>query len=998
MVNVGIRFKPSYALLASWFSTSCSFGHLAASLYNAMKRIMVVFTAFNIEGLTMATLSGKTAAKDFVERWSGRGDEKQDAQSYWRDLLVNVLGAPSATLANFVSFERKVPGGYIDVFIEDTGVLVEQKSLGIDLEKSQQQSDGALLTPYEQGARYAMRLPLSIRPRWIIACNFERMLIYDQENDPTGEHPQELLLENLPNELYRLGFILDKSNSRIEREKELSVKAGEIVGKLYKSFAEQYRNLDTDEHEQRSLNMLIVRLVFLLYAEDAGLFNSHGALYDYLKPFPVEQMRRALMELFEILDTPEEERDPYARPDLLEFRYVNGGLFADRDIIIPQFTEQIKLDLLVEASSKFDWSGVSPTIFGAVFESTLNPDTRRSGGMHYTSVENIHKVIDPLFLDDLKAELERIEGLKSERDRRIRLKAYQQKLSQINVFDPACGSGNFLTESYLALRKLENRAIEGMQRDGTAQLGFEGETNPIKVSLSQFHGIEINDFAVSVAKTAMWIAESQMIEATQEIVYQVIDFLPLKSGANIQEGNALRMNWDEDVLPADRCAYICGNPPFLGHISRSEEQSQELRDVWQRNDIGRLDYVSGWYKKAIDYAAANDAIEWAFVSTNSIAMGEPVPALFGYVFDNGWRIKFAHRTFVWDSEASDRAHVHVVIIGFTKSDAKPMLFSYSRLQGEPTAAIASNINGYLLDAPNVFIEQRRDVLSPSLNPVTMGNMPRGTGLIIEADDIAPFMEDPIASKYVRRFLMGRELINNGERYCLWMEDLDPKDVQQSELLRSRIEDVRLSRLESSAKSTREMAETPHLFGQRAFVPTSNYVGIPSVFSGNRKYATCDYLEPSVIPGNKIYVCDDSDGFQFAMISSNAFIAWQKAIGGRLKSDCNFSNTVVWNNFPVPEFNDEARQKVIDAGKLVLSARAAHEGDSLAQMYDGISPLPENPSRADLVKYDQRIYDDLREAHRALDAAVAEAFGIDFAGDEGKIVAHLFKLYADATKE
>lgn len=529
-------------------------------------------------------------AKEFVERWTGRGDEKQDAQSYWRDLLVNVLGVPSSTLANFISFERKVQGGFIDAFIEDTGVLIEQKSLGIDLSKPQKQSDGSELTPYGQAARYAAKLPFSLRPRWIITSNFDTILVYDQEKDPSGQEPYEIRLCDLPNELYRLSFITDKANSRLERERELSVKAGEVVGKLYASLSSQYQNIQDDPNEQRSLNILIVRLVFLLYAEDAGLLQHHGALYDYLKPIPVPQMRQAIIDLFRVLDTPdgsggtENKRDPYLAPELLEFPYINGGLFSEENIIVPQFTDQIKLDLLVEASSKFDWSDVSPTIFGAVFESTLNPETRRAGGMHYTSIENIHKVIDPLFLDDLRKELESIEALKTDRDRKIRLKAFQKKLGTINILDPACGSGNFLTESYLSLRKLENRVIEGLIGEQIG-IGFEGENNPIQVKLSQFYGIEINDFAVSVAKTALWIAESQMIEATQEIILQVLDFLPLKSNSNIVQGNALRMDWN-DVLPADRCSYIVGNPPFVGSAMRSKNQTSDLEFVFREEKSG----------------------------------------------------------------------------------------------------------------------------------------------------------------------------------------------------------------------------------------------------------------------------------------------------------------------------------------------------------------------------------------------------------------------------
>lgn len=500
----------------------------------------------------------------------------------------------------------------------------------------------------------------------------------------------------------------------------------------------------------------------------------------------------------------------------------------------------------------------------------------------------------------------------------------------------------------------------------------------VKVSISQFFGIEINDFAVSVAKTALWIAEEQMLDQTAELLFQPFDFLPLSSNSNIICTNALRTNW-EDLLPAEECTYIIGNPPFLGHISRSTEQANELRGVWGISNIGRLDYVTGWYKKALDYLKDNNTAEWAFVSTNSITMGEPVPVLFRSVFSAGWKIKFAHTTFIWDSEASDGAHVHVVVIGFAREVKEPILYHYDNENNLISRTEAHLINGYLKDAPNVFIEQRRNVLSPMLNQVTMGNMPRGTGLIIEPEDYPEFQKDPIAMKYVRPFIMGRELIHNTERYCLWMEDLDFVDLDNSELLRNRVNSVRDFRLNSSAQSTRDMANTPHLFGQRAFVPTGTYLGIPKVFSKNRKYATCALLSPTVIPGDKIYVVDDSDGFQFSIISSIFFIVWQKAVGGRLKSDCSFSNTIVWNNLPVPEFRNKERQNIIDAGKAILDARAAHPGKSLAEFYD-----------PDLMPQD------LLCAHHALDAAVEEAYGVNFNGDEEKIVAHLFGLYEGLT--
>ena len=523
----------------------------------------------------MNQIEQKKAAKEFVERWKDfNGTELEGCQKYWMDLLVNVFRLP-ATLQG-VEFERKVKGRRIDVFYEDRGVLVEQKAPGLDLDKQYERGkdeggDARLVTPYQQGKWYADNLPYSIRPRRIVVCNFGEIRVYDQESPNPEKDYISLSLEELPEKLFMLAFLADKSESRCVREKELSVQAGEIVGRLYRSFAAQYANIDTDAHEQRSLNILLVRLVFLLFAEDAGLLQEHQAFLHYMEKATTAQMRKALKDLFRILDTPYDLRDPYEDPELLDFPYVNGGLFADEGIVIPQFTDRIREDLLTEASAGFDWKDISPTIFGAAFESTLNPDARRSGGMHYTSVENIHKAIDPLFLDDLKAELAAIEGEKVEKTRKTKLRIFQKKLSRLTFLDPAAGSHNFLTETYISLRKLELRVIEDLQGDQSSALD-----DAIMVNIGQFYAIEINDFAVSVGKTALWIAEQQMMERTQELLpYREFDFLPLKSIANSVCGNALRMDWN-DVLPAERCSYIIGNPPFLGAKMQSAEQRSEL--------------------------------------------------------------------------------------------------------------------------------------------------------------------------------------------------------------------------------------------------------------------------------------------------------------------------------------------------------------------------------------------------------------------------------------
>ncbi len=558
----------------------------------------------------------KRRAEEFVERWKAMPCvEDEHSRSFWIELL-EVLGVDNPT--RVLEFERKVKGREIDVFYEDMGILIEQKGGGVSLDDASIRSKKAgPETPYQQAKWYADNLPNSIRPRWIITCNFREFRIYDLEHP--DEPYTELLLDDLPEHLYLLDFFTDRSASRLVRERELSVEAGEIVGRLYDAFADQYLSIEDDEREQRSLNVLIVRIVFLLYAEDAGILQERLAFNKYMRSFEAPQMRQALVDLFRVLDTPEAERDPYLDPALAAFPYVNGGLFADEDVVVPQFTEEMRLELLLNASAELDWKDISPTIFGAVFESTLNPETRRAGGMHYTSVENIHKVIDPLFLDDLKADLAKIEGVKTEATRVQRLRTFQKRISELEFLDPAAGSHNFLTETYLSLRKLELRVIEDLQGDQMSMLG-----NPIMVRIGQLYAIEINDFAVSVGRTALWIAEQQMMARTQELLpYQEFDFLPLKSAVNSRCANALRCDWN-DVLPSGECDYVIGNPPFRGARNQSGEQKAELREVFRgAKNFGNVDYVAGWYMKAAEYSDGRD-IRCAFVSTSSICQGEQV--------------------------------------------------------------------------------------------------------------------------------------------------------------------------------------------------------------------------------------------------------------------------------------------------------------------------------------------------------------------------------------
>ncbi len=924
--------------------------------------------------MRMTTIEQKRAAQEFVKRWKAMPCvEEEHSRSFWIELLEDVLGLPNAT--HFLEFERKVKGRKIDVFYEDMGILVEMKGRGISLDKASERSKRAgEETPYQQAKWYADNLPFSIRPRWIVTCNFDEFRIYDQEKENQEDYVS-LALDELPAQLHLLAFFANKGNSRIEREKQLSVKAGELVGKLYSQLSRQYRNIETDEHEQRSLNVLIVRLVFMLYAEDSGLLHEKDALLNYLKRFPADQMRQAVIDLFRVLDTPDAERDPYLPEYLSAFPYVNGGLFGSDDIVVPQFTDQIRLDLLLEASQSFDWSGISPTIFGAAFESTLNPDTRRSGGMHYTSIENIHKVIDPLFLDDLKAELAEIEGEKVEKNRKMKLRRFQKKLSSINVLDPACGSGNFLTESYLSLRKLENRVIESLQGEQIG-MGFD-EESLIEVSISQFYGIEINDFAVSVAKTALWIAEEQMMEATQEILLQPFDFLPLKSNGNIHEGNALRMDWN-DVLPAEKCSYICGNPPFVGSSMRTNVQTEDMSEIAfaDLKKWGKVDYCGAWHHMAAKYMDSNHRICAALVSTNSLCQGEQVEPMWKSLFASGIHIDFAYRTFVWNSEATDQAHVHCIIVGFSRMEKAKFIYAASAER-----RLASNINGYLLDAPDVFLKTRSKAVDNQHCYLTQGSkLVDGGNLILSSGQREEFLSEyPELSNLIKRLTGGTELLNGKVRYCFWLRDVPAELFIDNPVIKTRLKGVREKRLESPTKEFRDAAATPWLFEQDR-QPSSGYLAAPKVSSERRRYIPFAWLDEDVIATDQIWVSQDAHLYDFGLLSSRMHNAWMRAVAGRMKSDYRY-NPVVYNTFVYPGADKECRMVVKDAARKILEIRASYEEATLAELYDP----DEMPA-------------DLLAAHKALDAAVEAAYGVDFGGDEEKIVAHLFKLYAEKTAD
>ncbi len=925
----------------------------------------------------MTDMEKRTAAKDFAATWQGRGDEKQETQTFWLSLLRKVYGV--ADPGQVIDFEVRVKldhTSFIDGLIKDTRVLIEQKGQDIDLRKSYRQSDGSMLTPYQQARRYARYLPHDQNPRWIVVCNFQEFHIHDM-NRP-NDAPEVVLLSDLEREYSRLNFLVDTGDENIKREMEISIQAGELVGKLYDAFQKRYVHPES-EHALKSLNMLCVRLVFCLYAEDAGIFGQPNMFHNYMQKHGVQNGRRALRDLFRILDQKPSERDPYLAeddPDLAAFPYVNGGLFSDENIEIPTFNQEIYDLLLTRASEDFNWSDISPTIFGAVFESTLNPDTRRKGGMHYTSIENIHKVIDPLFLNDLRAELDAIRQIPVLRTRKTRLEAFQDKLAHLTFLDPACGSGNFLTETYLSLRKMENEVLS-MLFGGQIALGEALE--PIKVSIGQFYGIEINDFAATVAKTALWIAESQTMKKTEDIVHMNLDFLPLKSYVNIIEGNALRVDW-ERVVPKGELDYIMGNPPFVGYSLQSKEQKEDILSIYvdekgkPYKTAGKIDYVAGWYFKAAQLMQGT-RIRAAFVSTNSITQGEQVAGVWKPLYDRfGIHIDFAHRTFRWDSEASLMAHVHCVIVGFSTAPNtnERLLFDNERVQ------ISENINAYLLNAPDLFVESRNTPVC-SIPKMIYGNKPvDGGNLIVENDELEGFLSnEPAAKPYIKQLIGAKEFINGSMRWCLWLKDASPAELKKMPHVMERVRKVKEMRESSSDSGARQLALTPTTF-RETNNPESAIV-IPCHSSENRRYVPMGFIDNSIVVTNAVLFIPDAQVYHFGVLTSNVHMAWMRAICGRIKSDYRYSKDVVYNNFPWPTPTDAQKAAISQTAQAILDARAAHPDCSLADLYDEVA-MPA----------------DLRKAHQQNDKAVMAAYGFvkgtaEYTS-EAACVASLMRLY------
>ena len=963
------------------------------------------------------------AAADLAVRWEGKGYERGQSQLFWADLLTSVYGVEN--LPEFLRYEEQVASmvdstNFIDVHIPSTKVLIEQKSINIDLRKPVKKGDG-YITPFLQAKLYIVNLPQSEHPKWVVTCNFKSFLVYDM-NQPNSE-PEEILLKDLGTEYYRLKFLVDEKSEHISKEMEVSMQAGEIVGQIYEALLKQYD--DSSPEALRWLNILCVRIVFCLYAEDAGVF-TRDQFHDYLVSYETRDMRNALIRLFEVLNTPTEKRSRYLMDDLKAFPYTNGGLFEEQ-IEIPQFTDQLREVLLHNASLDFDWSKISPTIFGAVFESTLNPETRRSGGMHYTSIENIHKVIDPLFLNDLRQEYDTILEEKVEKQRVKQLDVLQEKLASLTFLDPACGSGNFLTETYLSLRRLENDIIRAKYHGQTMMGAF---VNPIKVSIQQFYGIEINDFAVTVATTALWISEAQMLAETERIVHQDIDFLPLKPYHNIREGNALRMDWDVIELPSDiptihakntyvifddeplmasepsydevnlvttgiergpkpptrigvRYDYIIGNPPFIGArmMAQGSSQKKDVENLFgQIKDVQDLDYVCCWYKKAAQLMQ-NSHTRTGFVSTNSICQGSQVPILWNVLLnDFHVQINFAYQTFKWNSEASEKAAVHCVIIGFSTDEVKnKYLFTSSGKMQQ-----VSSISPYLFEGDNTFAVSQKTPLC-DVPQMYFGNQPRDGGYFVlsEEEKNELIQQESSITRWIRPYIGAEEFIKQKSRYCLWLREAQPTDIKQSKILYERVQAIRDFRLSSSAKTTQGYAKVPHLFAQITQPNGQDYLLVPSVSSERRRYVPIGFMKSDVISSNAVQIIPNASLYHFGVLTSNVHMAWMRVVCGRLKSDYRYSKEQVYNTFPWPNPTEAQRAKIDQTAQSILDVRAKYSGTSLADLYDEVT-MPV----------------DLRKAHQDNDRAVMQAYGFPVKSTftESQCVAELFKLYQQITKK
>ena len=929
----------------------------------------------------------KEKAEKFVRDWKSRlADKKANQeinlnQTLWNDLSDLVLGSHGG-----LKFEYPTAsGGRIDVYSKQCGFIVEQKSKGIDLDKPERRREKEV-TPFEQAIGYNNDLPAGDKASAIVTSNFERFRFYNLR-DPKGlwgEEYEECGLEEIPDkiELFIELFhgqapkeeysILDASNTE---------KAADKISSLYSMLSEEIESLPVSrkakEEYKRQIPLIVMRMVFLLFADNTSddrgkIFKNHQFRTFLEKSTDEKHFTRDFLDLFRCLDIPETDADARFKvmEEVRDFPYVDGGLF--KEVIDSfQFPKGTRGELLNLVSDFKYWDRINISVFGPIMDRVFAGEYRRENGIYYTSKENIQKVINPLFMDDLRHELEEIKKTGDFKKQRSDLEAFHEKLSRLQFFDPACGSGNFLTETYMELRALEDEVI-GLESSTSHNLN-----NEIKVSLSQFHGIELNPYAVTVARTALQIAREEALERSyarfSDLQSVTLSFLPLEDELKgIVCGNALIIDWSDLVTPS-KDLFIFGNPPFAGDYNKSKEQQKEMKGIFANLPSSELDYCAAWYYKVAKFLNASGG-RFSFISTNSITQGAQVRDLFKPIFELGWKISFAYPSFIWDHKQD--AAVYVVIIGFSQNmNDNPHLYS-----DKSGWSKADNISPYLLALPTVFIEDLTTPIS-NLPQCFKGSEVDGKDLILhDENELKEAKKDHIASRYVRLYLGAEELIQNKKKWCLWLVSSSPEERRKSTFLRRKIETVKQFRLASNRSNTKRAALKPWEFGDNRQSDTQ-YLAIPRVFSKNRDYFTAGYESPDVIASDALFTVEDPEGLAFSVIESSMFMAWQDLVGGRLKEDNRFSNTLVWNTFPLPSLTEEQKDLIIEGGRKVLEARAQFPSSSLADLYD-----PDNmPS-------------DLRKAHEALDKAMDSVFSNNPLKSEEERQKALLKAYEEMTNE
>lgn len=887
----------------------------------------------------------------FVREWEGESSEHAEAKSFW-DAFFQVFGVSRRRLASFEKHVKKADGhnGFIDLFWPGM-LLAEHKSLGKNLDSA-----------YDQATDYFPGLSDKELPRYIIVSDFSRFRVRNLDTGESTEFP----LSELPNNLSLFGFIAGYETREYKEQDPVNIKAAQKLAELHDAL----RDVGYEGHE---LEVYLVRILFCLFADDTGIFMPRSAFEDFIRVRTSEDgsdLAPRINQIFQTLNTPPEKRLKNLDEQIAAFPYVNGRLFEEY-LLQASFDKTMRETLL--DCCELDWGGISPAIFGSLFQGIMDADVRRNLGAHYTSEKNIQKVIGPLFMDELWAEFERI------KTQRTKLAAFHDKLGSLNFFDPACGCGNFLVISYRELRLLELEVIKRLHSSDQQQLSMDAVDQYVKVDVDQFHGIEIEEWPAQIARVAMWLMDHQMNLLVGKAFGQALVRIPLVKSANVVHDNALRRDW-QSVVAADRCSFVFGNPPFLGKQHQSDDQKADLAALYgDAKGAKELDLVAAWYVKAARYAS--ETAKCAFVSTNSIAQGEQVSLMWRQLQSYGLHIHFAHRTFRWSNEAKGVAAVHCVIIGFGKTEpARPAIFDYHDIAGEPQKTLAGRINAYLVDAPDVLIESRRTPISP-VPPIVFGSMPNDDGNLLLNDDErdALITAEPNASHWVRRFLGAREFLNGLTRWCLWLTDLPPGALTKMPHIRSRVEAVQQYRLASKRAATKKLATTPALFGEIR-QPDSDYLLVPRHSSERRAYIPVGFMPPEMIAGDANLVIPDATPFHFGVFSSAMHMAWVRTVCGRIKSDYRYTNEIVYNNFPWPvDANEKQREAISVAAQGVLDARAQFHEATLADLYDPLSMPPA------LVK-----------AHKALDKAVDTAYvpsgGKRTWATEAERVAFLFDQY------